>query len=78
MSTAFTDRPLAVDQAQLVLEGRSMTKRGGLLKSQTRSVPGKWDDQIPGLCEVDLVGHEGGDNNGVFCWSLIVSTVASG
>lgn len=79
MSAATIDRRLAPDRAQLVLKGRSMTKPGTLLKSQ---IPIKtwaeWNDQTPGFCEVDLVGHDGGDNNGVFCWSLTVSDVATG
>lgn len=79
MSAATIDRRLTPDRAQLVLKGRSLTKPGTLLKSQ---IPMKtwaeWDDQIPGFVEIDLVGHDGGDNNGVFCWSLTVSDVATG
>lgn len=79
MSAATIDRRLAPDRAQLVLKGRSMTKPGSLLKSQ---IPirtwAEWNDQTPGFVEIDLVGHDGGDNNGVFCWSLTVSDVATG
>ncbi len=38
----------------------------------------EWNDQTPGFVEVDLVGHDGGDSNGTFCWSLTVSDVATG
>jgi transposase InsO family protein len=79
ISAATIDRRLAPDRTQLVLKGRSMTKPGSLLKS---SIPIKtwaeWDDQRPGFVEVDLVGHDGGDNNGVFCWSLTVADLATG
>ena len=48
--------------------GRSHTKPGSPLKSQ---IPirawADWDENEPGFVEIDLVGHEGGDNNGDFC-----------
>jgi colanic acid/amylovoran biosynthesis protein len=37
-----------------------------------------WDDRRPGFVEIDLVGHEGGDNNGDFCCSLTVTDIATG
>src|SRR5688572_9766557 len=35
-------------------------------------------DLQPGFVEIDLVGHEGGDNNGDFASSLTVSDIATG
>ena len=79
ISAATIDRRLAGDRAELVLKGRSLTKPGTLLKSQ---IPiqtwAEWDDQMPGFVEVDLVGHDGGDNNGMFCWSLSATDISTG
>lgn len=56
-----------------------MTRPGSLLKS---SLPLKtwaeWTDQEPGFTEIDLVSHDGGDNNGHYCWSLCLTDVATG
>ena len=50
-----------------------------MLKS---SIPFKtwaqWADTIPGFCQIDTVGHEGGDPNGVFRHTLTVTDVATG
>ena len=79
MSPATIDRRLADDRAGLVLKGRSHTKPGSLLKSQ---IPirtwADWDENRPGFVEIDLVGHEGGDNNGDFACSLTVTDIATG
>ena len=37
-----------------------------------------WDENRPGFVEIDLVGHEGGDNNGDFACSLTVTDIATG
>src|SRR5579859_2424417 len=71
---------LAADRAAATLSrGRSLTKPGSLLKSQ---IPmrtwAEWDDHGPGFLEIDLVGHEGGDNNDQFCWSLTATDIATG
>lgn len=79
MSAATIDRRLAGDRAKLELKGRSHTKPGSLLKSQ---IPMRtwadWDENRPGFVEIDLVGHEGGDANGDFGWSLTVTDIATG
>jgi hypothetical protein len=79
MSAATIDRRLAGDRQALQLKGRSLTKPGSLLKSQ---IPMRtwadWDDHRPGFVEIDLVGHEGGDNNGDFASSLTVTDIATG
>ena len=79
ISAATIDRRLAPDRQALRLKGRSHTKPGSLLKSQ---IPMRtwadWDDQRPGFVEIDLVGHEGGDNNGDFASSLTVTDIATG
>lgn len=79
MSAATIDRRLATDRKALELKGRSHTKPGSLLKSQ---IPMRtwadWDENTPGFVEIDLVGHEGGDANGEFCFSLTVTDIATG
>ena len=80
MSAATIDRRLAPDRAELqVRRGRSLTKPGGLLKTQ---IPMRtwadWDDKRPGFVEVDLVGHDGGDLNGEFCSTLTCTDIATG
>src|SRR5712691_101343 len=79
MSAATIDRRLAPHRRCLQMKGRSGTKPGTLLRSQ---IPIKtfsdWDDAVPGFCQVDLVGHEGGDPRGDFCQSLNLTDVATG
>lgn len=79
MSAATIDRRLAGERAKMTLRGRSHTKPGSLLKSQ---IPvrtwAEWDDAVPGFVEIDLVGHEGGNSSGEFCFTLTVTDVATG
>ena len=79
MSAATMDRRLAEDRAKLALKGRSHTKPGSLLKDQ---IPirtwAQWDDAVPGFVEIDLVGHEGGNASGEFCFTLTVTDIATG
>ena len=79
MSAATIDRRLAPDRAQLRVKGTSLTRPGSMLKSK---IPLKtwaeWDDATPGFVEMDLVGHDGGDNNDQFCYTLCVTDVATG
>lgn len=79
MSAATIDRRLAGDRASLMPRGRSHTKPGSLLKSQIpiRTWAG-WDDAVPGFVEIDLVGHEGGNASGEFCFTLTVTDIATG
>jgi transposase InsO family protein len=79
MSAATIDRRLAGERAKMTPRGRSHTKPGSLLKSQ---IPVRtwadWDDAVPGFVEIDLVGHEGGNSSGEFCFTLTVTDVATG
>jgi len=79
MSAASIDRHLAPRRAGLGVRGRSHTKPGSLLKSQ---IPvrtwSEWDDNRPGFVEIDLVGHEGGNPSGEFCFTLTVTDIATG
>jgi len=79
MSAATIDRRLRGAKVLAQFRGRSHTKPGGLLKSQ---IPirtwSEWNEKRPGFVEIDLVGHEGGNSFGEFCFSLTVTDVATG
>lgn len=80
MSAATIDRRLAPARTGLVAgKGISHTRPGSLLKS---SIPMKtwheWNETIPGIIQIDLVGHDGGDANGHFHYSLDATDVATG
>ena len=38
----------------------------------------EWDDAVPGFVEIDLVGHEGGNSYGEFCFTLTMTVIATG
>jgi hypothetical protein len=79
ISAATIDRRLAPERAKMLPRGRCHTKPGSLLKSQ---IPirtwAEWDDAVPGFVEIDLVGHEGGNASGEFCFTLTVTDIATG
>lgn len=79
IAPATIDRRLADDRAKLDPRGRSHTKPGTLL---TDSIPMRtwsdWDDERPGFIEIDLVGHEGGNSSGEFCFTLDMTDIATG
>ena len=79
MSAASIDRHLGPSRKELGARGRSHTKPGSLLKSQ---IPirtwAEWDEDRPGFVEIDLVGHEGGNSSGEFCFTLTVTDIATG
>jgi transposase InsO family protein len=79
MSAATIDRRLRGPKVLAELRGHSHTKPGSLLKSQ---IPirtwSEWDEGVPGFVEIDLVGHEGGNSFGEFCFTLTMTDVATG
>ncbi len=79
MSPATIDRRLKGAKLLAELRAASHTKPGSLLKTQ---IPirtwSEWDEATPGFCEIDLVGHEGGNPTGEFCFTLTVTDVATG
>jgi len=79
MSAATIDRHLKSERVRLGLKGRSHTKPGTLLKSQ---IPirtwAEWSEDQPGFVEIDLVGHEGGNSSGEFCFTLTMTDIATG
>jgi len=79
MSPATMDRRLAPDRAAMTLRGRSHTKPGSLLKDAIAiRAWAQWDDAAPGFVEIDLVGHEGGNSRGEFCFTFTVTDIATG
>jgi len=79
MSASTIDRLLKKEKDKFRLgKGRSGTKPGTLLKNQ---IPirtfADWDDAVPGFTEVDLVGHDGGNNSGDYVQSLNFVDIAS-
>lgn len=79
MSAATIDRRLVGAKELAGFRGVSHTKPGSLLKTQ---IPirtwSEWDDVTPGFVEIDLVGHEGGNSFGEFCFTLTVTDIATG
>jgi hypothetical protein len=78
ISPASIDRLLAKERRRYKIKGRSNTKPGTLLKHQ---IPirtfSDWDEQKPGFVEIDLVGHDGGDNHGEFAQTLDVTDICT-
>ena len=79
MSAATIDRRLAGAKVLAGFRATSHTKPGSLLKTQ---IPirtwSEWDDVVPGFVEIDLVGHEGGNSFGEFCFTLTMTDIATG
>ena len=80
MSPATIDRRLKPDRdAVTAPRGRSLTRPGSMLKS---AIPirtwSTWEEGVPGFCEIDLVGHDGGDARGEFCHTLTLTDIATG
>lgn len=79
ISPATVDRILSPIRRDPALRGISTTRHGKLLKHQ---VPirtfNDWDDAQPGFFEVDLVAHCGGNAEGAFLYTLVLTDVATG
>ncbi|MGK2959480.1 MAG: hypothetical protein ACSLFB_14000 [Acidimicrobiales bacterium] len=75
MSAATIDRALKSTRGAT---GLPHTKPGTLLKSQ---IPirtwADWDENRPGFIEIDLVGHEGGNSSGEFCFTLSATDIGN-
>jgi len=79
ISAATIDRLLQAEKKKFRIKGRSHTKPSSMLKSK---IPirtfGDWDEKTPGFVEIDLVGHDGGNTRGEFCFTLDVTDVSTG
>jgi hypothetical protein len=80
MSPATIDRRLAGARTGLVARKPiAHTRPGSMLKSSIAMKTWReWNDAEPGFIQIDLVGHEGGDNNGPFFFTLDATDVATG
>ncbi|HEV2416534.1 MAG TPA: hypothetical protein VGX94_01900 [Terriglobia bacterium] len=54
------------------------TKPGTLLKHHIPLKTDRWDVQVPGFTEIDLVSHSGNSASGDFCYSLNVTDIHTG
>ena len=78
MSASTIDRMLKGERRKFEIKGRSHTKPGTLLKQQIKiKTFSEWSDSKVGFLQVDLVGHDGGDPKGDFCYSLDMVDIAS-
>jgi len=79
ISPATVDRMLRQPRARLRLKGMSHTKPASALIA---SIPirtfAEWTGVGPGHLQIDLVGHEGGNASGEFCYTLVVTDVCLG
>lgn len=78
---ATVDRLLQAEKKKILTyrEGRNHTKPSSMLKSK---IPIRtfrdWDEKTPGFVEIDLVGNEGGNTRGEFCFTLDVTDGSTG
>lgn len=79
ISPSSIDRILVIYHQKPTNKGRSYTKPGTLLKSQ---IPIRtftdWNENKIGFFEMDLVGHEGGNAQGNFAFTLNMTDVKTG
>lgn len=79
ISAASVDRLLAPARKKLFLKGIQHTKPAAALAA---SVPirtfSEWDAAGPGHLQLDLVGHDGGNASGMFCFTLCATDVCTG
>lgn len=54
------------------------TKPGTLLKHHIPLKTERWDVQVPGFTEIDLVSHSGNSASGDFCYSLNLTDIHTG
>jgi len=78
ISPATIDRLMASVRLQNAGRGRSMTKPGGLLRSQIPIQTGQWEETRPGFIEADTVAHCGGSMAGEFVFTLDCVDIATG
>lgn len=71
ISAATIDRLLAMERAKRKLKGNTHTKPTSLLKLQIPIlISSELNKSEPGHYQIDLVGHDGGNPNGQFAFSL--------
>jgi hypothetical protein len=79
ISPPTIDRMLKAERKKHELKCRSKTKPGTLLKKHIAIRTGvEWDEDAVGYEELDLVGHDGGNVGGDYCFTLNVTDIKSG
>lgn len=79
ISPPTLDRMLKTERKKYAMKCRSKTKPGTLLKKQIAIRSGvEWDEDAVGYEELDLVGHDGGNTGGDYCFTLNVTDIKSG
>jgi hypothetical protein len=79
ISAATIERFLKEERAKYGLKGISHTKASSILKAQIPIViSSELNTEEPGHYQIDLVGHEGGNPNGHFAFSLNAVELSSG
>lgn len=77
ISAASIDRLLKEEKKRWQIKGKATTS--SLLKSQ---IPvrtySEWDENKSGFIEVDLVGHDGGNVDGIYIQTLTATDIATG
>jgi len=78
ISASTIDR-LLMPQRTATSKRRRRSQNSGLLRSQ---IPVRtfadWGDPLPGYMEVDMVAHNGGNSEGSFIHTLVLTDIASG
>lgn len=78
IAPATIDRRLKAERGTLDLRGDRHTKSGSLLKdSIPMSTWADWDDHRPDFVEINLVGHEGSNSHGDFCFTLDITAMTA-
>ena len=79
ISAATIDRMLRAEREKRRLKGTSHTKPSSLLKSQIPIIiSSELNTNTPGHYQIDLVGHDGGNPNGRFAFTLNAVELCSG
>ena len=78
ISARTIDYRLRPDKGKLRRRLYGRTKPGTLLKHHIPLKTDRWDVQVPGFTEIDLVSHSGNSASGDFCSSLNVTDIHSG
>jgi len=80
VSSATVDRLLVSERKKLTIRGISHTKsvRSALMSQIPIRTFSEWADVKTGSVCIDLVGHEGGNAKGDFCFTLNITDVRTG
>jgi hypothetical protein len=78
ISARSMDERLRTSKRRLRRKLYGRTKPGTLLKQHIPLKTERWDVQVPGFTEIDLVSHSGNSASGDFCYSLNLTDIHTG